>query len=89
MMLYFLIALGAWNFAVMIVYAVDKIKAIRGQYRISEACLLTLAALFGALGGVLGMILFRHKIRKPKFVSVYLMLIVQSVAVVLMCVYLL
>ena len=38
------------------------------EYRISEAALLTLALVGGSAGALLGMLVFRHKIRKPKFV---------------------
>ena len=49
-------------------YGIDKLKAIRHEYRISEAALLTLAFVGGSAGALLGMLVFRHKIRKPKFV---------------------
>ncbi len=49
-------------------YGIDKLKAIRHEYRISEAALLTLALVGGSAGALLGMLVFRHKIRKPKFV---------------------
>ena len=38
----------------------------RGR-RLSERSLLLLAGLFGAIGGVLGMYLFRHKTKHPRF----------------------
>ena len=40
---------------------VDKGKARRGAWRISEKTLFVFALLFGAPGGTLGMRLFRHK----------------------------
>ena len=45
----------------------DKIKAKKNAWRIPEATLLTVAALGGSLGATIGMYLFRHKTRKPKF----------------------
>ena len=42
--------------------------AINGKYRISEAKLLALPWLFGSLGGILGMYLFRHKTKKIYFI---------------------
>ena len=42
---------------------VDKKRAIRGAYRISEASLFMVAILGGALGATLGMHHFRHKTR--------------------------
>lgn len=41
----------------------DKKKAMKHQYRISEKTLFTLAILGGALGSILGMKKFHHKTR--------------------------
>lgn len=40
---------------------IDKKRAVRGAWRISEASLFTVAILGGALGCTLGMNHFRHK----------------------------
>ena len=45
----------------------DKKLAQKHRWRIPEAALMTICALGGSLGGTLGMILFRHKTRKPLF----------------------
>ena len=45
----------------------DKIKAMRGAWRISEATLMTIATIGGSFGSFLGMQLFRHKTRHAKF----------------------
>lgn len=45
------------------VMGVDKKRAIRGAWRISEASLFLIAFLGGALGCTLGMQVFRHKTR--------------------------
>ena len=42
---------------------IDKRKARNGRYRISEKSLFVMALLGGALGGWLGMRVFRHKTR--------------------------
>ena len=58
-------------------YGIDKLKAKRGAWRISEATLLLTAALGGSLGALLGMELFRHKTRHWLFkilVPVFLIL---------------
>ena len=44
-----------------IIMGVDKKRAIRGAWRISEASLFMVALLGGALGCTLGMNHFRHK----------------------------
>ena len=45
-------------------YGIDKFKAKRGLWRIPEKALLGFSFLGGALGGTLGMLLFRHKTRR-------------------------
>ncbi len=45
----------------------DKFYAVRGFWRIPEKWLLLCALPGGGIGGFLGMGIFRHKIRKPKF----------------------
>ncbi len=42
-------------------YAIDKHRAVRGKYRIPEATLLGCSILGGAVGGLVGMYLTRHK----------------------------
>jgi len=42
---------------------IDKKRAIRGAFRISEASLFMVALLGGSLGSILGMQHFRHKTR--------------------------
>ena len=49
------------NLIGFIIMGVDKKRAIRGAWRISEASLFTVALLGGALGCTLGMSHFRHK----------------------------
>ena len=55
------------NVLTFIVYGVDKWKAQRGRWRVSEAVLLGLAALGGSVGAWLAMQLFHHKTQKKKF----------------------
>ena len=45
----------------------DKAAARSGARRTPETTLLALAVIGGSVGGVLGMVLFRHKTRKPAF----------------------
>ncbi len=51
----------------LILMYTDKQKAIKQQWRISEKTLFTLAIFGGAIGGVLGMYLFRHKTKQNRF----------------------
>ncbi|MCR5592826.1 MAG: DUF1294 domain-containing protein [Saccharofermentans sp.] len=56
------------NVITMAVYGIDKLKAVRGSFRIPEKILIGLMAAGGVFGAIAGMLLFRHKIRKPKFI---------------------
>lgn len=60
----YLLLISALGFLFM--YA-DKQKARKKQWRIPEATLMTIAALGGSVGSLLGMYTFRHKTRHPKF----------------------
>lgn len=46
---------------------VDKNKAKKGQYRISERALWITAICFGAVGTTIGMNIFRHKTKHTSF----------------------
>ena len=81
-MLWFWLAYGVWNAVVFAVYGIDKLKAVNGSWRISEICLILLAVLGGGVGGALGMIIFRHKIRKPKFIIVYVLAAAEIAAAI-------
>ena len=51
------------SFVTFVMYGVDKRRAKRGQWRISEKALLTMGFIGGAAGALCGMKLFRHKTR--------------------------
>ena len=53
-----LIVMNLISFALM---GIDKAKAKAGAWRIPEKTLFLVTALFGGLGGTLGMTFFRHK----------------------------
>lgn len=55
------------NAAGLLSMLVDKQKARKGAWRIPERTLMTIAAIGGSLGSFLGMQLFRHKTKHPKF----------------------
>ena len=55
------------NILAFILYGLDKQKAVRKQWRISEAQLLGIAVIGGSIGAILGMQFFHHKTRKWKF----------------------
>ena len=61
---YYLLAINAATF---IVYGIDKYKAKKAKWRISEATLLLLAVLGGSIGAWMGMNVWHHKTMHKKF----------------------
>lgn len=55
------------NAIAFVYFGIDKFKAQRNLWRIPEAQLLLVAVLGGSPGAYLGMKVFHHKTRKPKF----------------------
>ena len=79
--------LAAINFTTWVVYGLDKGRAKSGKWRIPERTLLLLALVGGSLGALAGMIMFRHKTRKPKFyISVPVMFVAHCVIVTMLAV---
>lgn len=66
-MQYVIIYLWLVNIAAFLLYGIDKRKAKKEQYRILEKVLLGIAVAGGSVGAFIGMRVFRHKTRKPKF----------------------
>ena len=62
-----LIYLVTMNAAAFFVYGIDKWKAKRSRWRISETALLVLALLGGSIGAWLGMQVWHHKTLHRKF----------------------
>ena len=54
-------ALVVMNLLAFALMGIDKLKAKRGAWRIPEKTLFLVTALFGGLGGTMGMHFFRHK----------------------------
>ena len=61
---YYLLAINAVAF---IVYGIDKYKAKKAKWRISEATLLLMAVIGGSIGAWAGMRLWHHKTMHKKF----------------------
>ena len=62
-----LIYLVIVNAAGCLLMLADKIKAKKKAWRIPEATLMGVAAIGGSLGSLVGMQLWRHKTKHPKF----------------------
>lgn len=63
----FALFLMIWNLIVFLVYGLDKGKARKGSYRISEKTLLLMTYVGGGLGAWAGGTHFRHKTQKKYF----------------------
>lgn len=61
---YYLLAINVVTF---IIYGIDKYKAKKAKWRISEATLLLLAVLGGSIGAWMGMKVWHHKTMHKKF----------------------
>lgn len=55
------------NLTAFVLFGIDKRKAVKRRWRVPEATLLTVAALGGGAGALIGMYTFHHKTRKPRF----------------------
>ena len=74
---YYLLAINAVTF---IVYGIDKYKAKKGKWRISEATLLTMAAIGGSIGAWAGMPIWHHKTMHKKFKYGIPVIIIMQIA---------
>ena len=79
---YILIYLIVINLITFIVFAIDKICAIKKKRRYKEVSLLGMCLVGGAIGGFLAMHLFRHKTKKKVFViGVPLIIVIHLVMI--------
>ena len=82
MNIYFLTYLVLINIIAVVVTAVDKYRAVRHKWRVSEAALIVISALGGGVAMYASMLLFRHKTRKLKFMlGIPLIVIIELIAV--------
>ena len=70
----------AVNIATFLLYGIDKYKAKKSKWRISEATLLTMAAIGGSIGALAGMRLWHHKTMHKKFKYGIPLIIILQVA---------
>lgn len=70
------------NVIAFLMYGLDKVKAKRLQWRIQESTLLGVAVIGGSIGAFLGMQIFHHKTKKPKFyIGVPVIFILQVIGI--------
>ena len=67
------------NLVLLLVMGLDKTRARQNQYRISEKTLWILAFAGGAVGGTVGMQLFRHKTKHKIFLLGFPLLAILDV----------
>ena len=72
-----------WNMVTFCLMGIDKKKAKKNQYRISEKTLFITALCFGALGATIGMNFFRHKTKHWYFKYGFPFLLVIQFALLL------
>ena len=81
----FIIYLLIINIIAFFTMLIDKKRAKKNKWRISEPTLLGLALFGGSIGSILGMHLFRHKTKKKRFtIGLPVILILQIFIIVLM-----
>ena len=75
----YLISLNSITF---LIYGYDKYQAKRIGMRIPEIVLHLLTLIGGALGALLGQLIFRHKNKKMKFIVVFWAIVIVQVIVI-------
>ena len=78
-----LIYLVAINVVTFFAYGIDKWKAKRSKWRISEATLLGMAVIGGSIGAWLGMRVWHHKTMHKKFQFGIPLIIVAQIALLI------
>lgn len=76
----YLVAINLISFLTMYI---DKKKAKKGKWRISEWTLFMLVILGGGIGGIAGMKVFRHKTKKAKFYIGFPAIVILQIALVI------
>ena len=82
--LLYLLLINAIGFLLMLV---DKFKAKKNLWRIPEATLMTVAALGGSIGSLLGMYTVRHKTKHVKFTLGIPAILILQIALVLFIIF--
>jgi len=75
-MIEYFIIINVFEFILM---GLDKFLSIKKLYRIPEIVLLIIPFFGGSIGGILGMILFRHKTKKLKFKLLFTLALIVNI----------
>ena len=84
-----LAVIAVMNVVAFTLMGIDKRRARRGAWRISERALFMTTACFGGLGGVLGMKVFHHKTQHWYFRVFFPVLLVVQIVLLAVGAYLL
>ena len=77
-----IVVLVVMNLAAFCLMAYDKHQAVKHKWRVPEKVLFIVTALFGGLGGCLGMYLLRHKTKHWYFALFFpILFVLQAVLV--------
>lgn len=67
------------NILTLSLFGVDKLLAIKNKRRILEKDLLALSFVGGAIGGLLGMFMFNHKVSKGSFLWKFALVLISQI----------
>lgn len=82
---YAVYAIAAWNIIVFAIYGIDKYRAKKNRWRISEQTLILTALLMGGFGALVGMRWFRHKTKNMKFkILIPLAVLINCAAIIVL-----
>lgn len=79
----YLLCIFIMSFITMIIYGVDKRKAVKEKMRVPEKGLFTLAFFGGALGAVVGMLIFSHKTKHVYFWILNILFLLLQIALLI------
>lgn len=82
-MKYVAIAFGIISLITFFMYGIDKLFAKRGKWRIPEKVLLGFSFFGGAIGGTLGMAVFKHKTNHWYFSAVNILGIIWQITLLI------
>lgn len=82
-LLIYILILIIMSIVTFIMFGIDKFKAKHNKRRIKEKTLLELTILGGAIGSLIGRIIFRHKTNKIYFTIVIFLSIISQIFLLL------
>ena len=82
-----LLYLATINVVTFFLYGIDKWKAKRSKWRVSEAALIWMAVLGGSIGAWLGMKAWHHKTQHAKFKYGLPLILMMQIGLAVLCWY--